>query len=334
VIRAILLVTLLSLSGCFTSWLSDDSIACDSQASCPDGYVCSLIEQRCVTGAVTSGCSLHQDCPFGQICESSACVAGCRETGDCGLDRDCVEGQCAAAGTCTTDAVCPLGESCDVASKRCVKPAVTANLCDGCFEPRYCRTSADCGGGVTCDRPDPEAFGVCQDCGAGDCRYDATDQACSDDAQCGDGEYCHRVECNDNDYCQERGFGACNSPLHRIGSAKAEGLSNCAIGACRRAYCVYRGCALEDDPTSTAPHCPRGYYCYRIIAPPKTPNCTQDAQCPSGSCVRVNEADSTMFCSCRTNTDCPDGSTCDAGSCLTGTACEPELGLTCEDIKR
>lgn len=325
------LLLCLGTAGCFSSLISTDGIACGVQGDCPGTMSCSPLLHRCVQGAEPN-CSRHQDCPLGQICAEGACVEGCLETGDCGLDRDCVDGRCQPPGTCTTDAICPIGTRCAAATGRCEVTAETSQLCERC-EANLCLTDADCGPGVICDRPDLDLYGECQDCGAGgDCFARSGETVCTTDAQCPAGTWCLGIECAlGGDRCGAAGLGACEVQGPPDPPA-AEGLGRCALGVCGTRSCASKGCAPLGGELPGYP-CPRGYECTDIVARPNTGACTQDSQCSSGQCRRLNEASDLMLCACAGDADCPTGSTCQNGGCLQYRACLPSVGLSCGDLQ-
>lgn len=64
--------------------------ACIRDADCPNG-LCARETSSCVS---TTQCAGHHHCPFGFICASGLCVAGCAHDGDCVVGEPCIDGQC------------------------------------------------------------------------------------------------------------------------------------------------------------------------------------------------------------------------------------------------
>jgi MYXO-CTERM domain-containing protein len=89
------------------------------------------------SGYCSRFCEGNSDCPLTHHCDVASaggtevmvCFAGAQPPPDAGVDVD-------AAATCTVDDQCPSGQHCDVAAGACTLE---------------CRTSADCGGGASCD---------------------------------------------------------------------------------------------------------------------------------------------------------------------------------------
>lgn len=109
---------------------------CERSVDCDEGLVCR--NHRCVTQQPT--CSVHTDCPAGNICLDEVCTPSeqsrCTRTRDCTAEEPtdtCIDGLCRAA--CTIDDECQLHETCD--GSTCVPR-----------EAPECVTGSDCGEGA------------------------------------------------------------------------------------------------------------------------------------------------------------------------------------------
>lgn len=289
-------------------------LGCRSNADCRDSNnpnaICDTKANECVQLDAELQCTLDSHCPYGAICEGQQCQAGCRANGDCGIDSPCIEGQCdTAPGACNENSFCEFGESCDLASNRCVAHPEAGTLCQFCEPDPFLGGSPDCATGASCliDTSIPP-------------------QSCSDDGQCAQwpGARCDTRQCFEDTDC--------------TGGATCEGASGgffpipgeCSTGVCSRNFCGTSSCD-ESNP------CPKGYSCEILISVPPNSGCTTDSQC-EGRCIIGGETQAQGFCECLSNTDCG-GSECSQigdnqiGVCITGSTCGPQDGLLCEDLR-
>ncbi len=111
----------------------DCAPGCDGAEDCSGAGVCDVAAHQCAQ------CLVDVDCPGGQVCESTVCVAGCTDVQACADDLACCDGHCADpqsdplhCGGC--DPCPPLPQ----AGSLCVEGGCTLGACDDGF--------ADCDG--------------------------------------------------------------------------------------------------------------------------------------------------------------------------------------------
>jgi hypothetical protein len=304
-----------------------------SDASADDNFL-SRTGGQCVTlNATTTQCLMDSHCPFGFFCNSGICQVGCRDNADCVPGDPCINGQCdPTPGACNEPGYCEYGESCG-ANQRCTPHRLAASLCQPC-DSRVCLTGSDCPAGVSCVGATPGSFGTCAGCGNPDifCLIDASipATACTEDAQCPiAGSSCKKAQCLRNSDCD---VGTCQggSPGGLFSDPR---LGFCSAGRCGAEFCGTDACNDQSDP------CPRGYGCgeIRTVFKPCTRGGGQCDGQESCSADFAGENNNAGFCSCDSNADCLDGSTCvnpgPFGSCVAGTSCAPSDGLLCRDLR-
>jgi hypothetical protein len=133
------------------------------RGNCPQGQVCNVQNQVCEQNL---GCTINASCSATQICNpvTLACEPRCdpnnpglvcnptqlcvqnrcvdciqdSNCGDAGLTCNVAAGLCTAPGLCYSDAACPAGEVCNLATNTCgaVPPPCTSN--DGCPLQEVC----------------------------------------------------------------------------------------------------------------------------------------------------------------------------------------------------
>jgi hypothetical protein len=133
------------------------------RGSCPTGEVCNVQNQVCEQNL---GCTVNASCSATEICNpvtldceprcdpsnpglvcqpTQFCVQGrcvdCTQDsncGDAGLTCDVLAGRCSAPGLCFSDATCPAGQVCNLATQTCgpVPPLCTSD--DGCPPLEVC----------------------------------------------------------------------------------------------------------------------------------------------------------------------------------------------------
>lgn len=299
----------------------------------PDDNFVSKTGGQCVTlNATTTQCLMDSHCPFSFFCNGGLCQPGCRDNGDCPLGDPCINGQCnPAPGACNENSYCEFGQSCS-ATNTCVPHRLDDVICSPC-DSRVCLTNDDCPAGVPCVGASALALGTCAACG-GDpdifCLIDASIPAtpCTSDSQCTQGT-CKKRQCLQDSDCET---GTCEG-------GSAGGLFDpptigfCSAGACGAEFCGTDACDDTSDP------CPRGYSCgeIRTVFKPCTRNggeCDGQEACSADLGGENNNAG---FCSCDSDADCADGSTCvnpgPGGACVTGASCAPVDGLLCGDLR-
>lgn len=308
---------------------------CEWNPDCPVGF--------CDTGVRfcrQSGCERDLQCPFGQVCDgiTRVCIDGCRSQGDCTRGETCL---CAGEG----DTRVPCG--CDGESEEeralCFVGACVAGTCsedESCGLGERCLPPEDPAGLAACERDRRGPY--CQNCinqpgqnscgsdGPNFCLIDTTDAA-------GRASFCG-VDCSGGEACPN-GF-ACNDVLILTQSTcQGDG------------QCVPTGSECRDDAG-----CPAGARC--AIAP------GQEVGRCGGRCA-VGEGDLSGFCTCVTDSDCPQQScgadgrcsisrercvpgqddTCrgadrivcvndgNVGYCMVGRNCAPVDGIACSDVR-
>jgi hypothetical protein len=116
----------------------EQSLGCTVNASCSATQICNPVTLDCETRCDPSNPGAV--CNPGQECVQDRCV-DCTQDSDCGdagLTCNVTAGLCTAPGLCYTDAVCPAGEVCNLATNTCgaVPPPCTSN--DGCPQQLVC----------------------------------------------------------------------------------------------------------------------------------------------------------------------------------------------------
>ncbi len=216
--------------------------------------------------ATPGACTADAQCPVQQVCQSGACVAGCRTSADCREGELCIgePRQCTVGGECVRDADCPA------ALPRCHP---TLLLCVSCF------LALDCPEGEVCNI-DP----ACAE-GGRECRAeDFTCGGCTRDDQCApaacDLDTGQCVECADDAGCPEGLF--CDTERSRC--------TGCATDAHCAESPIGPACLLDDAggrcvPCVTDAHCGDEGTCDRNTL--TCAGCRADADCRGGD-LRCN----------------------------------------------
>lgn len=327
---------------------------CVVNADCAEGTFCDAATGKCLNGppmGVGGACGLASHCPYGTICVTGSCAAGCYDDGDCPLGQICFEGQCATGDdVCSNDDFCEYGELCKDLS--CTEDR-RGPYCRGCTQ----RTAQN---PVPCDHP--RNFCLVNSLEAGGhqtiCGVD-----CSLGQACPNGYGCTGVVILTQDVCYNHAECQCSGQPYFAGVCRLEQPCEPEMGS--------ETCRVPDHPD-----CGEGTLC--LVATGTTTGsctCAGDDQCdgedtcvsqlccPSGSTVRedrecaVGENRVSGYCTCATDDDCP-RDTCDAtqgacaitglpctpgandcgpipcvnGGCLIGENCAPEQGLSCSVV--
>lgn len=270
-------------------------------------------------------CGSDADCPGGQLCQDSICVA-------CARDSDCQSGfvcrQSACTRQCSQNLDCPAGEVCSggtcgacVTSSDCRDPALVCLPGGSCGA---CRSGLDCPSGKAC---------LATGCGA-----------CTADAQCGAGHLCESGlcvagQCHDNSgcpatqTCQNRQCTACTADAQCSAGHLCLG-SQCQPGNCRtKADCASADACLNNicGACASTANCGAGQVCDPQQHACVAGNCNVSADCPV-----AGQVCSSHTCSaCGTGVACPAGSVCSLGlctpgNCLSPTDC-PAAGEVCQN---
>lgn len=240
-------------------------LSCTSDASCPQGQVCSLASGQCVARVgVDSG--VGAACAAGAQCNSGTCLSsypGGYCTSPCGTQfTECEPGsECypwqggtpTCMARCEADAQCRAGYRCEVSATESNGASVRA------FCVPRCDSFGTCPDGQSCDA----ATGRCQE---GAATPGPIGAFCSADAQCTSGS-CDKTQ--PNGYCTAS-CGTCPAG------------ATCLGGRCEKA------CANAND-------CRFSYAC---LGGGCSPGCTADGECASGTvcdtssgaCVEVSAA--------------------------------------------
>lgn len=293
--------------------------------------ICDVNTGTCVElNAASFQCVVDSQCPYGAVCAGNICTSGCHDSGDCILGQPCINGQCdPRPGACDSNFFCQNGQFCNVSTTTCQTHRNVNTLCRDC-RPKLCFSNQECTGGATCVGTDGFFTpGQCDSCAGGPCLLDSSisPNNCSNDNQCAslaDGAYCGKQPCFVDTDCA---VGACQGADLFAGV-----IGECSQGTCTRTFCGNASCNDQNDL------CPKGYNCSQLITVDPRQSCTVgDNTCQGGrQCSAGGENNVAGFCSCLTDADCPDGTTCVNGGpngfCLQGTTCGPANGLLCEDV--
>ncbi|QRN94280.1 adhesin [Archangium violaceum] len=294
------------------------SAPCSSTNTCTNGLTC--VTPQSTGGKVaynfcTKGCTntTPGECPDPFVCKPSTAVPGFQyaclpadsstQVGNaCTQDLNCgsaygfcqqpvllpSSGTAWYGGYCSE--MCGSGVGTCPTGSVCTQVSSTANMCLD-----QCNTLADCRDGYVCaSQPGGNlCISKCYsdaDCGSGfACRICegvcapvrnsgvVIGDACNDDAQCGTGQLCLKVNGHPQGFC----------------SQTCAGTTTCS--------------------------CPEGSSC-QTVGPNRTTMCVRSCTaltCASGlQCAPFPDGTSGCLPSCRTQDDCPGGSTCNAGQCV------------------
>jgi hypothetical protein len=149
--------------------------ACQVDANCPSGQVC----QSSICVAASSACNFNSECKANEVCSNRRCLASC-EVEPCAVGFTCDKGACVPTqgpGSCNTSGDC-AGETPFCVNKTCAAK---------CTADAQCKTGEYCDSGAcvpdTRPKPNCESDAQCtrrgQTCKAGYCKF-----TCSSDSQC------------------------------------------------------------------------------------------------------------------------------------------------------
>lgn len=267
--------------------------ACEEDRDCEDPGAPFCVEGACVA------CTADLHCGEGEACsDEGSCLPNlCEDDADCAAfeGRTCRDGSC-RPGECDTASDCP-GE----------RPYCEENACVVCTGHEGCGVGEICVGGTTCEPANCEGLmdcplgSICEDGGcvpadtcvdASDCRdprvplcVDGKCAACGSNLDCGPWEQCRDGVCQ---------------PFHTC-SADA----GCAGGfVCEAGACV----ACRTDAQCARGVC-RGGACVDAL------DCGSDVDCARGVCLAGSCVE------CAGDSDCREGTFCEAGSCVAGPDC-------------
>lgn len=251
-----------------------------AEECCVDSQ-CDTDQDPCSVGKCEGGkCSLVKLCGEGQQCCPSAdgktaTCGGCCSAKDCNDDITCTEDQC-GGGRCSntpkSSLLCPRGEICSLAQRRCVKAP-------------DCVTNSDCKAKATGCQTNPV-------CDRGTCRFDdcAPGSKCCGDpsgstARCG--VCCDASDCGDMVDCT-------------TDTCTANGCVHTPSDACKPGFCdTRRGCLECRSDTDCDDRKP----CTTDACNQQTNTCIHLPSCPTGYCDET-----TGGCvQCRTDSDCQGG---------------------------
>jgi hypothetical protein len=253
---------------------------CGSDADCPGGQLCQ--DSVCVA------CARDSDCQSGFVCRQNACTRQCLQNPDCPAGEVCSGGTCGACVTssdCRDSAlVCLPGGLCGACRSGLDCPSGKACLATGCGA---CTADNQCGAGHLCESG-LCVTGQCHDnsqCAASQTCQNRQCTTCQSDAQCSSGHLCLGAQCVPGD-CRTKGD-----------CAAADACLNNLCGACG----------------STA-DCGAGQVCDPALHACTAGNCNVGADCATAGQVCVGHS-----CSgCGTGVACPAGNVCSLGLCTPG----------------
>lgn len=296
--------------------LDDKCVECDPNNPCSNGAICKdgkcvcpqdkpySLNGRCVEclGDTIEGC---QKC-VNNVFEPIVCIGVCDPS-----TSECVE--CLQASDCTGVNECCFGKTCGCCE------GYERNQNGDCELKPECREDSDCG--------------ECQVCRGGNCEP----TNCPDGQTCILGHGCvPECDCFDNVPCADVTKRCVSGIGEDCGCIACTGdcASGCGVGCyCDGEKCVEDLCADGSCPCTNGVDCPDGYGCRNGQCVPCTSqSCTDCGNtlgcgCISGNCVDLPGCNSSD-CSCVTSGDCPSGSTCYQGTCV---SCS---NFSCTDCSR
>ena len=277
---------------------------CDSAADCTPGFFCTKAnsdseQQFCVPpnskcdGCTLTGCDAGKKCDYAKdppVCaDAGAACAACKVDNDCANGHSCLS--VGGAKTCVPN--CAGGGSCP-ANSTCQKFDTTS----ACIS-----NAAECCYGDSCKPAD--ACASCKDkCFAGKCVDCLTDDQCPDGKCVLSQHTCEQKSCSGNTPHKQPQTGLCVECLNDTHCAGKKCLQNkCSDGGqqnecslCKDPYpgCVQINgqwscveCGTDDDcKKKGAGNCsPKTYTCSGTVngGGPTTGKCKSDADCPAGT---------------------------------------------------
>ena len=290
-------------------WSDADCAAgehCEGAIICPPGAYCIIANQpgKCVKDSYLP-CTGNQDCPKGQVCDTSECLSCCADPTLPCIDLCC--GRCVPAVECRSDADCPVGQYC------ALKFDSASGDLTGTCEPvpdGACVRDEDCGEGGFCE------FGPCPLCFPcpcfGTCVYETHE--CKQHLDCPAGQEC-KTFCGNGwceNWCVDLPEGVCWYDKDCEEGEHCEGAIICPPGAM---------CLIADQPgkctkntylpcTSSA-ECPEGQVCDTSQCLSCCPDLPPGEACIAmccGQCVPAQKG-------CWSDADCPKGYFCNVVKC-------------------
>ncbi len=316
----------------------DACVQCNSSNQCttPPNLVCNNANGTCVQCASNPDCNDGMFCNGQETCSSNACVAGTPPT--CTTKR-CFGGT-NIGGTCTTNANCPGGGTCQL--ETCSE---VFQGCSQCENDEDCDDGLYCNGQETCNKAGRCMAGtapVCKRCNGG------TFGVCQSDADC------------PGSTCGPAGSGFCNESEDSCVQCLSDSQCPPDLTYCTNAACVFNSCVQVADPVG---RCGDGLFCNGaevclsnqigsvctncMVFHPSTCSggtrnglsCSLTSDCPGGVCVSHeleckgkvcnSSLSSPPYKSCTTNANCPSGVQCVDACCGAGTAIDCDDGVAC-----
>ena len=306
----------------------DPASGCINPNACLAGEQCNALTDRCEVPVTTCAnanelCELDDD-----LCTIDRCNAELQcvnvSSVECQSFEQCVDGQCIAT-------VCYSNDDCDDHN------VCTNNVC----ENNLCKAPEPISG--ACRIGDNE--GVCVDgsCNINEDECSDTNPCPSDDYTCEDGT-CIVVACNDNIQCNDGNVCTKNRCVNNVCNFDEFESSACDVNG-EAGICVDGICDVDVPECSAGNPCPDGYSCNEITGVCIQENCTQETvcndqnECTNDRCNRnTNECEfintegvcavdetpgicvdgncSTDDIVCDYANPCPDGYSCEDGSCV------------------
>ncbi|HET9932572.1 MAG TPA: hypothetical protein VFQ35_17840, partial [Polyangiaceae bacterium] len=228
-------------------------------------FACGLPDYRFVDEATggSSGvsrprCATEQDCeryPNTKTCDPTGHCVECFDTP--GVATTCPAGQYCNVNRCdigcSSNAACPMGLTCDVASHRCRGCAADTD----CTPGTGCK-SGECVAGCTTEAPCPDGFtccnGSCAAFGTSPLHCGSCGKACSDEqdcinGECGQGSGCKGwlADCDNSPGCEVN----LRTDRKHCGDCATDcGALNCAGGSCTELTCASNTADCDGDKTT------------------------------------------------------------------------------------
>lgn len=270
-------------SFCNTAGVCQVRTGCTVNADCGAGTFCDIETGNCLAEPsvqLGSACGIAAHCPYGTLCVAGTCQVGCFDDGDCPLHDICLEGRCV-----TGDGLCSIKEGCEFCED-CI-----GNQCKRDRRGPYCRgcTFRTATNPNPCDNPrnfclvnNNEVGGHAQFCGV-DC---SLGQTCPNGYTCGDVLILTDQVCFSQAQCK------CDRTSIQAAT------SSCAVAT----PCAPRLPNGQPDPNAAG---------CSIVG---HPSCNVGSSTITATCF-VARGQTVGSCTCRSDADCSDGSTCVFGQC-------------------
>lgn len=290
-------------------------------------------------------CLQKADCPAGNLCLGSSCVAGCEGDGDCDGGRKCSNGTCVQ---CVSDDACPPTQKClqnQCLSAQCMKDTDCGvgrychPLLRSCetLPPKYCVDNADCASIIpfvseACDALTRTCIPACADIGGYGLCLDLLGQTqrtvCVDGGcyLCGTDSDCPGTRCDPFDRSCEvcEGDADCAVPTWHCDSGSGTCMECLDDGQCPSPkVCDEAGgnrcvdCLRDDDCKDPGrPVCSKSKACI----PPCLDECTKGAK----ACNTFDTTEPIGFLTCGDYDDDPCLEYGNAAECGTGSSCRSQ----------